>query len=92
MLIDRALNTVQMAGAQYADIRIVDTLTESIRVKNGVVESLNTSESIGFGIRVLVGVGLGTDVDVGVTLGVGARWWATTWVQCSMRPSRPLTQ
>lgn len=53
-LIDRALNKVQMGGAQYADIRIVDNHTESIRVKNGVVESLNSLESIGFGIRVLV--------------------------------------
>ena len=43
-----------MGGARYADIRILDNHTESIRVKNGVVESLNSSESIGFGIRVLV--------------------------------------
>ena len=53
-LIDRALNKVQMGGAQYADVRIVDRHSESIRVKNGIVESINSTESIGFGIRVLL--------------------------------------
>ena len=53
-LMNRALDRAQSAGAQYADIRVVENCTESIHVKNGVVESLNFSDSIGFGIRVLV--------------------------------------
>jgi len=50
----RALDLVQMGGAQYGDIRVVENRTESIQVKNGVVEALNFSDSIGFGVRVLV--------------------------------------
>ena len=50
----RALDLAQSAGAQYADIRVVENRTESIQVKNGVVESIHFSDSIGFGIRVLV--------------------------------------
>ncbi|MCG6980037.1 MAG: TldD/PmbA family protein [Deltaproteobacteria bacterium] len=50
----RALDLAQSNGAQYADIRVVESRTESIQVKNGVVESLNFAESRGFGIRVLV--------------------------------------
>lgn len=50
----RALDLAQSRGAQYADIRVVENRTESIQVKNGVVESLNFAESRGFGIRVLV--------------------------------------
>ncbi|MFP3869401.1 MAG: TldD/PmbA family protein [Syntrophobacteria bacterium] len=53
-LTDRALNLVQMAGARYADIRVVENATQSIHVKNGVVQALNFSESAGFGVRVLV--------------------------------------
>ena len=50
----RALDLAQSAGAQYADIRVIENRTESIQVKNGVVESLNFAESRGFGVRVLV--------------------------------------
>jgi TldD protein len=50
----RAVDLAQSSGAQYADIRVVENRTESIQVKNGVVESLNFAESRGFGIRVLV--------------------------------------
>jgi TldD protein len=49
----RALDLAQRRGAQYTDIRVVDTQIERILVKNGVVESLDTFESIGFGVRVL---------------------------------------
>jgi TldD protein len=51
---DRALNLARVRGAQYADIRIVHNRSESMSVRDGVVESLNFSESEGFGVRVLV--------------------------------------
>lgn len=54
-LLNHAINQAQMAGAEYADARLVDTTTQSVRVKNGIVESLNDSKSIGVGIRVLAG-------------------------------------
>ncbi len=53
-LLSRALNLAQLRGAQYADMRIVENRTQSLAVKNGVVDSLNFSDTIGFGVRVLV--------------------------------------
>jgi TldD protein len=41
-------------GSTYADVRGVDTETQSLSVTGTSVESLDTSESIGFGVRVLV--------------------------------------
>ncbi|RJP72744.1 MAG: TldD/PmbA family protein [Candidatus Abyssobacteria bacterium SURF_17] len=52
---DAALNCAQLAGAEYADIRILDMLRESIVVKNGRVESAYRENSAGFGVRVLLG-------------------------------------
>ena len=52
-LIDRALNLARVRGAQYADMRVVENCTESMLVKNGVVEALNYHDEIGFGVRVL---------------------------------------
>jgi TldD protein len=53
-IMSRALDLAQSTGAQYADIRVVENRTESIQVKNGVVESVNFSDNMGFGVRVLV--------------------------------------
>jgi TldD protein len=54
-LMMRAIDLANLRGAQYADARIVRTMTESLSVKNGIVDALNMDESIGFGVRVLVG-------------------------------------
>lgn len=51
---DMVLNAAQMAGADYADVRIVDLLTESILLKNERVESAHRSQSSGFGVRILL--------------------------------------
>ena len=53
-LINRALNYAQLQQVQYADIRVVQNRTETLVVKNGVVETLNYSESTGFGVRTLI--------------------------------------
>ena len=53
-LIMRALDLAQSRGAQYADVRVVNNRTESISVKDGIVEELNSSETEGVGVRVLV--------------------------------------
>ena len=50
----RALDLAQSRGAQYADVRVVNHRTESISVKDGIVEELNSSETEGVGVRVLV--------------------------------------
>ena len=52
-LMSRALDLAKVRGAQYADIRVVENKTESLAVKNGVVENVNFTETIGFGVRVL---------------------------------------
>jgi len=52
-LLLRAIDLARLRGAQYADARAVDTVTESLSVKNGVVDSLSIDESMGFGVRVL---------------------------------------
>jgi TldD protein len=48
-----ALGLAEMRGAQYADIRVVDSQTETISLKNGVVQQLASTDSTGFGVRVL---------------------------------------
>ncbi|MDA8216639.1 MAG: TldD/PmbA family protein [Dehalococcoidales bacterium] len=53
-LTDRALNTAQVLGASYADVRVVRRQVQTITVKNGRVEGLSTGESQGFGARVVV--------------------------------------
>jgi TldD protein len=52
-LLSRALETARLKGAQYADIRSVHTLDQSLSLKNGVVDGLTSGESLGFGVRVL---------------------------------------
>ncbi|MDQ3941081.1 MAG: TldD/PmbA family protein [Actinomycetota bacterium] len=49
-----ALDAAVAAGASYADVRGVDLATESLAVKDQIVESLDRAESIGFGVRVLM--------------------------------------
>jgi TldD protein len=51
---DIALNAAQLAGAEYADIRVVDMQKESILVKNERLKSAHRSSSAGLGVRVLL--------------------------------------
>jgi TldD protein len=53
-LIMRAIDMAQRRGAQYADVRFEESLTESISVKDGIVDELSSDESQGMGVRVLV--------------------------------------
>ncbi len=53
-LTDLCLNAAQLHGASYADIRIEERTSESIAIKNGLVEELASGSSYGFGVRVLV--------------------------------------
>ncbi|MBI4722513.1 MAG: TldD/PmbA family protein, partial [Candidatus Stahlbacteria bacterium] len=52
-LIDLALNVLNVKGASYGDIRIIDSNTESIYVKNGTVNVLERTQGLGLGIRVI---------------------------------------
>ena len=48
------LDTAKVKGAEYADIRSVETSQERFVVRNGAVETITKDESTGFGIRVLI--------------------------------------
>ncbi|MDA3937255.1 MAG: TldD/PmbA family protein, partial [Actinomycetota bacterium] len=52
-IIAAALNAAQIAGATYADARIVDTRREEISVANGRVEGVESNASFGIGVRVI---------------------------------------
>ncbi len=52
--LDRALNTAQTLGVQYADVRLVQNLTEILVVKNGRVDTVDFAQSLGIGVRALV--------------------------------------
>ena len=48
-----ALNVAELAGASYADIRIITERSEWIAVKDGKVGSVDRGTSVGFGVRVI---------------------------------------
>src|SRR5262249_18096552 len=53
-LTDHALNAAKIAGARYADIRVLDRREQVVSVKNGNVDGIGDQDSQGFGVRVLV--------------------------------------
>ena len=53
-ILDRALNAAQLAGASYADVRIVESRTQFLEVKNRQISALQESGTMGLGVRVLV--------------------------------------
>jgi len=52
-LAEIALDAARLAGASYADVRIVHNQVQSISSKNGQVAALECQEDEGFGVRVL---------------------------------------
>jgi TldD protein len=47
------LDAARRAGADYADVRVTDSETQAISVRNGVVEGIESGASFGFGVRVI---------------------------------------
>ncbi|MBU6427622.1 MAG: TldD/PmbA family protein, partial [Cyanobacteria bacterium REEB65] len=58
-IVDAALNAAQLAGATYADVRVVRTKRETIVVKNGTVGELDRGNDVGVGVRVIAEGGWG---------------------------------
>ncbi|MCI0531808.1 MAG: TldD/PmbA family protein, partial [candidate division Zixibacteria bacterium] len=52
-LLKETIGWLKQKGVDYADIRQVRKISESIKVKNREVEAVSKNEDIGFGIRVL---------------------------------------
>ena len=50
-----AVEAALSAGASYADARVMETRTEAMSARNGVVESLDREERAGVGVRALIG-------------------------------------
>nr|WP_198428960.1 TldD/PmbA family protein [Nocardia bovistercoris] len=53
-LAEAALTAAAAAGAEHADVRVHRLVTQSIRVRDGVVESIADSTDLGFAVRVIV--------------------------------------
>ncbi len=53
-LIKEALDCIEVAKAEYGDVRLVARRVENIATKDGVVEALEQYETQGVGVRVLV--------------------------------------
>ena len=54
-LVALALNAARLAGASYADARVVETRRQTLSVRTGHVEGIENAESLGIGIRVIAG-------------------------------------
>lgn len=50
---EECLDAAVAGGASYADVRVTDTATQSLSVRNGVVEGVQGRTSVGFGVRVI---------------------------------------
>lgn len=62
-----------MAGASYADARVLDSTFEEVKVANGVVDGIGRSESFGIGVRILVDGAWGFASSREVTIEEAAR-------------------
>src|SRR5438067_5095859 len=58
-VLSSALENARAMGADYAEARSEDSLTESLHVRNGAVERLSQDRDSGWGIHVLAGGGWG---------------------------------
>ncbi|MHB8739890.1 MAG: PmbA/TldA family metallopeptidase, partial [Coriobacteriia bacterium] len=52
--IAEALDAATLAGATYADARVVETRHERLSVRTGHVDGIESGESLGIGIRTIV--------------------------------------
>jgi len=72
-IIAAALNAAMLAGASYADARVVDSSQEEIQVASGRVEGVQRSDSFGVGVRVLADGAWGFASSREVTIAEAAR-------------------
>jgi TldD protein len=72
-VIEAALEAARLAGADYADARVVDTSREELEVASGRVEAVERSDSFGLGVRVLAQGAWGFSASREVTVAEAAR-------------------
>lgn len=49
----RAIEIADKHGVDFGDIRVIETRTQTLSVRNGEIGSLNDAVSLGFGVRIL---------------------------------------
>lgn len=54
-LVTLAIDEAVSAGAEYADVRIIETQSENIVVRNGEIGSINKANTLGIGVRCIAG-------------------------------------
>ena len=52
-LANSAVEGALAGGASYADARVVENRTETLRLRNGIMDTMEDAETTGLGIRVL---------------------------------------
>ncbi|MEO0155735.1 MAG: DNA gyrase modulator, partial [candidate division WOR-3 bacterium] len=52
-ILKNIIDNLNLKKVTYGDVRLVQEETESIMVKNGIVEALTHTFDMGFGVRVL---------------------------------------
>jgi len=67
------LDAAVAAGATYADVRVTDSRTQALSVRNGVVEGVSSGSSFGFGVRVVADGAWGFAASSEVTSDSAAR-------------------
>ena len=70
---EQCLDAATAAGASYADVRVTDTHTQALSVRNGVVEGVSSGSSFGFGVRVVADGAWGFAASSEVTRDSAAR-------------------
>ncbi len=71
--IEAALDAARIAGASYADARVVDSSHEEVQIATGRVEAVERSDSFGIGVRVLADGAWGFAASQTVTTDEAAR-------------------
>lgn len=72
-IVAAALNAATLAGATYADVRVVDTLKEEISASSGRIEGIETNSAFGMGVRVIADGAWGFASSSDVTVEAAAR-------------------
>ncbi len=72
-IIEAALEAARLAGADYADARVVDASREELQVATGRVEQVERADSFGLGVRVLTGGAWGFSATREVTADAAAK-------------------
>jgi len=87
------LDAATAAGATYADVRVTDTATQALSVRNGAVTGVESSVSLGFGVRVIAdgAWGFASSFDISPESAVRVAREAVAVAQASARvPAAPV--